>query len=146
MKIHFLILAFYAGVYTDTQSVGLTVIGNPKGPPAQLRVSELRSIFLGERQRWRNGNKILIALMRPHTEVGKNTCEKLYDMTGDELKKFWLAQVFQGKAEAPVFFNTIAELQAFVAENPGAIGIIDQSPPLPSTVVILVDGKKQLYP
>ena len=92
----------------------------------ELKLTELKSIFKGEKQRWRNGNKITIALMKTNTPAGAYTCKKIYDMSGDEVKKFWLALVFQGKADAPEFFNSVAELESFVADNPGAIGIIDQ--------------------
>ena len=52
--------------------------------------------------------------------------------------------MFQGKADAPVFFNTTGELEAFVAENPGAIGIVDQAASAASTQVVLIDGRKVL--
>jgi ABC-type phosphate transport system substrate-binding protein len=120
----------------------LTVISNQKGSPTGLKKTELRSIFMGEQQRWRNGHKIQIALMKTNTPAGKYVCDKIYDMTGDEVKKFWLALVFQGKAEAPLFFNSTGELQAYVADNPGAIGIIDQSQPATGVQVVLIDGKR----
>ena len=81
---------------------------------------------MGEQQRWRNGTKITIALMKTNTSAGKTTSKKIYGMSGDELNRFWLALVFQGKAAAPNFFNSAAELENFVAQNPGAIGILDQ--------------------
>ena len=133
-----------AGRVAMAQDVSLTVISNIKGAPAALKSSELRSILLGEQQRWRNGNKILIALMKTNTTVGKYTSEKVYDMSADELKKYWLALVFQGKADAPVFFNTTGELETFVAENPGAIGIVDETASAASTQVVLIDGRKAL--
>jgi ABC-type phosphate transport system substrate-binding protein len=131
-----------SGIVAHTQNLSLTVISNQKGAPTEMKQSELKSIFLGEKQRWRNGNKIVIALMKTNTAAGKYVCEKIYDMSGDELKKHWLALVFQGKAEAPAFFNTVSELQAFVSENPGAIGIIDQTPSASGTQVVLIDGRR----
>lgn len=144
MKFLLSILLILTGYFADAQNVSLTVISNPKGAPPELKFVELKSILMGERQRWRNGNKIVIALMKTNTAVGKYTGEKIYNMSPDELKKFWLALVFQGKADAPSFFNTIGELQAFVAENPGAIGIIDQPLPSYSTKVVMIDGKRGL--
>ena len=82
--------------------------------------------------------------MKTSTPAGMYTCRKIYDMSGDDLKKFWLALVFEGKAEAPAFFNTTSELENFVAENPGAIGIIDQPPASADTHIVLIDGKKTL--
>lgn len=144
MKYFFLLLLLVSGWVGKAQNAPLTVIGNPKGAPAALRFSELQSILKGERQRWRNGNKILIALMKTNTDVGRFTSAKIYNMSPDEVKKFWLALVFQGKADAPTFFNTVSELQAFVAENPGAIGIVDAPAPIANTQVVLIDGRRSL--
>ena len=130
------------GAIVRAQNGSLTVISNQKGSPSEMKRSELKSIFLGEKQRWRNGQKILIAMMKTNTETGKSTCDKIYDMSTDEVKKYWLALVFQGKAEAPAFFNSISELTAFVADNPGAIGIVDDQHTGTNTQVVLIDGKK----
>lgn len=97
---------------------------------------------MGEQQRWRSGTKITIALMKTNTPAGKNTSMMIYGMSGDELNKFWLALVFQGKAAAPIFFNSAAELENFVAQNPGAIGILDQVAANDEIKTILVEGKK----
>jgi hypothetical protein len=137
-----ILLLLNVAAHAQTQS--LTVISNPKGAPAQLKLSDLKSILKGEQQRWHNGNKISIALLKTSTPGGMYTCQKIYNMSSDELKKFWLALVFEGKADAPEFFSTTSEVQNFVAENPGAIGIIDQSPTSADTRIVLIDGKKTL--
>jgi hypothetical protein len=63
-------------------------------------------------------------------------------MSGDELNRFWLALVFQGKASAPNFFNSMSELESFVAQTPGAIGIVKKESSNESKL-IPVDGKKE---
>ena len=82
--------------------------------------------------------------MKTSTPAGAYTCQKIYNMSSDELKKFWLALVFEGKADAPVFFNTVSEVESFVAENPGAIGVIDQPIATNDLHIVLIDGKKIL--
>src|SRR5687768_11125049 len=119
-KIFLVVIFLFIVSIAKSQQGALTVIGNQQGVPAILKYSELRSILMAEKQRWRNGSKILIALMKTNTATGKITSEKIYDMSGDELNKFWLALVFQGKAPAPAFFSTATELENFVAQNPGA--------------------------
>lgn len=126
----------------SAQEVSLVAVANPSGAPAGMKFSELRSVLMGERQRWKNGNRILIALMKTNTPVGKATSAKIYDMTGDQLNKFWLAQVFQGKAQAPNFFNSVSELEAFVAQNPGAIGILDKPMADADIKPVIIDGQK----
>jgi len=97
---------------------------------------------MGEQQRWPGGTKITIALMKTNTAAGKNTSEMIYGMSSDELNKFWLALVFQGKAAVPNFFNSASELENFVAQNPGAIGILDQVAANDDIKTIQVEGKK----
>lgn len=138
-----IVICFWAG-HAGAQSNALTVISNPKGAPPELKLTELKAILMGERQRWRSGSKIQIGLMKTNTPVGKTISEKIYNMSPDDVRKYWLALVFQGKADAPVFFNTTSELQAFVADNPGAIGIVDQPLPGYNTTVVSIDGKRSL--
>ena len=125
-----------------SQNMQLAVISNQKGAPALLKFDELKSIFMGERQRWHNGTKVLIALMKPNTNIGRVISTKVYNMSSDEVNKFWLALVFQGKADSPVSFESADALENFVANNPGAIGIIQESAIPANAQLTLVDGKK----
>lgn len=126
----------------SAQETTLTVIGNAKGVPSSLKMTELKSVMKGEKQRWPDGTKIVIALMKTGTPIGQNSAKKLYKMTGDELNKFWLALVFQGKVTAPTFFTSVAELENFISQTPGAIGIISK-PSSAETKSVIVDGKKE---
>ena len=88
---------------TSADEPNIMVIANEKGAPTTLTMKELKSIFQGEKQRWNDGTKISIAFMKSSTPVGSATSNKVLKMSGDQLNKFWLALVFQGKAKAPFF-------------------------------------------
>lgn len=120
----------------------LGVIGNPKGVPSKLATAELKSVMKGEKQRWKDGTKIVIALMKTNTPLGQSSAKKIYNMSGDELNRFWLALVFQGKTSAPTFFSSVSDLEAFVAQTPGAIGIIKKEASNEAKL-IPIDGKKE---
>jgi len=139
-----MMLLFFALATTisnaNAQEASLVAIGNKAGTPAQMNLKELRSVLKGERQRWNNGTKVVIALMKTSTPAGTVTSKKIYNMSGDDLDKYWLSLVFQGKAKAPVFFNSASELQDFVAQTPGAIGVIEGTVSANANN-ILVDGK-----
>ena len=64
-------------------------------------------------------------------------------MTGNELNKYFLALVFQGKVKAPTFFNSAAELESYVADTPGAIGVIQNTSDDQNTI-IHVNGENQI--
>ncbi len=136
----FLFLFVVSAVFAQDSS--LTVISHQKGAPAQMKMSELVSIFMGEKERWSDGTKITIVLMKTTTPVGMETCKKVYARSGNSVLQYWNLQSFAGKAQLPTMFNSTAELEAFVAQNPGAIGIIDKASSNPETKTVLVNGKK----
>ena len=140
----FLLVVFIA-CFNSIESIAqdaLGVIGNAKGVPASLTFVELKNVMKGEKQRWKDGTKIVIALMKTNTPIGQTSAKKIYNMSGDELNRFWLALVFQGKTSAPTFFNSMSELEAFVAQTPGAIGIVKKENTNEGKL-IPVDGKKE---
>ena len=147
MIFNFTILIFFIGFLLPSsiyaQDTELTIIGNSKSVPSEMNMNQLKSILKGEKQRWSDGTKVVIALMKTNTNVGTNTCQKLYNMTGNELNKYFLALVFQGKVKAPTFFNSVNDLETYVAQTPGAIGVLDiANDKLLKTII--VDGKKRI--
>lgn len=147
MIFKFIFLIFFLGILLPSsvyaQDTELTIIGNSKSVPSEMNMKQLKSVLKGEKQRWSDGTKVVIALMKTNTDVGTNTCEKLYNMTGNELNKYFLALVFQGKVKAPTFFNSVDDLESYVAQTPGAIGVLDKAnDKLLKTII--VDGKISL--
>ena len=124
------------------QDQALVVIGNPKGVPPEMKLAQLKSTMKGEKLRWPDGSKVVIALLKTTTPIGQSTSKKIYNMSANELNKYWLALVFQGKADAPNFFNSEAELEEFVAQTTGAIGVVNQ--PATGNKTITIDGKRYL--
>jgi ABC-type phosphate transport system substrate-binding protein len=126
---------------TSFAQESLTIISNIKGAPADMKMSELKSIMRGEKQRWADGSKVNIFLMKTTTPVGQLTCQKVYNMSTDRVKRFWLELTFGGQAEAPTFCNTMEELESLVSQSPGAIGIIDKAKEVPETKITRIDSK-----
>lgn len=145
--IYIFILSLFIGLLLplsiNAQEEQLVIIGNAASVPSEIDMNQLKSVLKGEKLRWNDGSKVSIALMKTSTPIGTYTCNKLYNMTGNELNKYFLALVFQGKVKAPTFFNSANELEAFVAQTPGAIGVLQQVNDK-LLKIILVDGKKQI--
>lgn len=124
----------------DTEEPELVVIGNKEGTPNEISWEELVKIMKAQRPRWVNGTKVKIALMKPKTKIGSLTAKKIYGMSSQELSKYWVAVVFEGRASAPEFFSDENDLIKYVNKTEGAIGIISQIEP--SVKVILISGGK----
>jgi ABC-type phosphate transport system substrate-binding protein len=127
---------------TSAEEPNIMVIANEKGALTTLTMKELKSIFQGEKQRWPDGTKISIAFMKSTTPVGSATAKKVMNINGDQLNKLWLALVFQGKAKAPFFYGSASEVESYVSQNAGAIGVVEAGYQVKSAKVISIDGKK----
>jgi hypothetical protein len=129
-------------LYSTAQDSSLVAIGNQSGVPSDIKLSELKAVFHGEKQRWGDGTKVVIAMIKSTTPLGKIVSEKIYSKSGDEVRGFWAGISFAGKFDPPNVFNTEAELEIFVSQNPGAIAILNKSSTTPDVKTILVQGKK----
>ena len=142
-----LVLLASISLNSKSQETTLVAIGNQSGVPSTMKLAELKSVLMGEKQRWPNKTKVTVALMHTNTPVGKKTAEVVYNMSVPELRKFFALQSLQeGNAQAPQFFNTTSDLQNYVAQNPGAIGVIDQSLANNQIKTITINGKLQFNP
>ena len=128
-KVFFLqILIILVGIVSlpcFAQDVGLSVVANSSGVPDELTSEEMKKIFLGQKQSWANNKIIKVALLKPDTKIGSAVSDKLYGMTPNDLKKYWLAMAFQGRGKTPKFFDTTEELKNYINANSGSIGIIE---------------------
>ncbi|SKB67252.1 hypothetical protein [Maribacter arcticus] len=142
-----IVLMFLLGLLTPSlicaQDAQLIVVGNNVSVPSEMDFKQLKSVLRGEKMRWNDGKQVIIALMKSNTPVGKETCTRIYNMSPNELNKYFLALVFQGRIKAPTFFTSPSELNAFVAETPGAIGVVDSTHDL-TLKIITIDGETKL--
>jgi hypothetical protein len=134
------LLLLVAGLTTKAQDIPLTVIGNVTGVPAELKSTELISVLKGERQRWSNGTKVSIYLMKTTTPAGQSTCKKVYKMSGERVLRYWGLQTIAFK-DAPLFCSDVEELERYVSQNPGAIGVMDKASDHAGVKILLIDGK-----
>jgi len=140
LQVFLLSICFYLPAHS--QDISLSVITSGKSAPAEMKLAQLKSTMRGEKLRWPDGSKVIIALLKTTTPIGITTSKKVYNMSANELNKYWLALVFQGKADAPNFFNSESELEEFVSQTNGAIGVVNH--PSASNKIILIDGQRSL--
>ena len=128
-----------AGYSMPIPAQDLAVVANPVGAPDELNLQDLRSIFKAEKTWWQGNTKISIALLSTTSETAPIIAEKIFEMKLNDVKKYWMQIVFQGKANPPKYFSSSEELIEYVEETPGAIGILDATSVSDSARVIRVD-------
>ncbi len=62
-------------------------------------------------------------------------------MSPDEVNRYWVGLVFQGRGSAPRYFDDENALIEYLGKTPGAVGIVSAGAPVGATRKIPVDGK-----
>ena len=125
----------------STHGMDVAVVVHPDTPVSNVNLTEVRRIFLGDRQYW-NTNVPVVLLVRAPVARERNVVLKvIYQMSESQFKQYWIAKIFRAEtASAPklVYSNDMAN--ELVTAIPGAITFIDARAVRPGAKVIRVDG------
>lgn len=103
----------------------IVVIVNSSNPVDNVSMSELKKLFLSDRDRWDTGKSVapvmVVAGSAERTAFLKIVC----GMGDADFSKYFLQAAFTGKsATPPKEVTNAAALKSFVASSPGAIGFV----------------------
>ena len=91
-----------------------------------LKKTELKTIYTGNKLRWSNGNKIQV-VDQAETSVGKKFYDLILSKTLNQVRSQWTKLMLSGQASAPVQCPSDKAVKKVVASNPNAIGYISSS-------------------
>jgi ABC-type phosphate transport system substrate-binding protein len=120
----------------------IAVIVHPDVTVDDLSFADLRKIMLGDRQFWASGQKITLIVAEP-VDTGRSVLlERVYNMSEQQFRQFWIARVFRGEAtEGPKVVISSEGVMEMVSVLAGSIAFVDFDD-VPSGVKALkIDGK-----
>lgn len=119
----------------------LAVIVNKKTTVLALTSRDLRSILLGEKESWPNGQKVVAASLSAEGPETRLVLKQICGMSEGDFKRYFMQLTFQGKSiAAPRLMTSPAAVKALVSATPGALGIIRARDVDGSVNVIPLDG------
>ena len=125
-------------VAAATVPFDFVVVANGSGL-SEVTVPELRRIFRGEQSLWSTKQPVSVVLPSARAEFTDRFARQVLGMTRAGMQRYWLALVFQGRANPPVLQDSAADVLAYVQRTPGAIGLVPASTPgLQKALVIRV--------
>ncbi len=133
-----IIPCFSANVFAQGSPV-LSAVICPQNSTLDISKTELINIMLGEKQRWPDGTKVRLALLKPGSRGAEDISKAVVNMSDHEFSKYWLAMIFQGTANAPKYFESNKALINYVRSTIGAITICDEAIVVEERV-LLIDG------
>jgi ABC-type phosphate transport system substrate-binding protein len=120
----------------------VAVIVNQENRLSNVSVPELIRIFQLVQQRWPSGDKVHLIMQEEGTIEKRIVLDKIYRMSSDELKRFWLAKIYRGELTSfPETLGSNESLIRFVSRVRNAIGYIDARLVDDSVKVIRIEGK-----
>jgi ABC-type phosphate transport system substrate-binding protein len=122
--------------------VDVAVVVHPDTPISNLSLSDVRKVFLGDRQYWSTNIPVVLLIRAPVARERDVVLKIIYQMSESQFKQYWIAKIFRAEAAtAPkvVYSNDMAN--QLVTAIPGAIAFIDSKDVKPGSKVVRVDGR-----
>jgi ABC-type phosphate transport system substrate-binding protein len=126
----------------SSRDVDVAVVVHPDTPVTNLTLSEVRKVFLGERQYWSTNMPVVLLIRAPVARERNVVLKIIYQMSESQFKQYWIAKIFRAEvASAPkvVYSNDVAN--ELVTAIPGAIAFIDAREVRPGAKILRVDGR-----
>jgi ABC-type phosphate transport system substrate-binding protein len=112
----------------EAAAPGYKVVVASTNPVASIDRGDLAKIFLKSVTRWKDGREIVpvdqSGRSAVRTEFTRDVLEKVGMSRLSAVESYWQQQIYSGRGVPPPVKASDAEVLAFVAANPGAIGYV----------------------
>lgn len=119
------------------QSASYKVIVNRANPVSSLSREELSRLFLKKVTTWSDAKPVAVVEQKPTAQVREEFTKTVHGRQLGYITSYWQQMIFSGRATPPPEKSSDAEVSAFVAGNPSAIGYVEAGTPLPAGVKVL---------
>ncbi|MEX1182144.1 MAG: phosphate ABC transporter substrate-binding protein [Gemmatimonadota bacterium] len=121
----------------QAQQEAVAVIVHASNPTASLAPEEVSRMLLKREMRWSNGAVVAPVDLPGGSKVREAFTRQFHRRSTDAIHSYWQQQIFSGRETPPPERATEAEVIAFVAATPHAIGYVSASARLPAGVKVV---------
>ena len=120
----------------------VAIIANPNVPVDDLSLTQLRKIFLGERQFWNSNVRIVLLAPSAVAREREIVLRLIYQMTEAQYNQYWIAMVMRAEVtSAPKTVSSAEVANELIAATSGSIGFIPAGKIQSGVKVMRVNGK-----
>jgi ABC-type phosphate transport system substrate-binding protein len=112
---------------TNAAAADVVAVVSAKSSIRTLSQDQVADIFLGKTSRFPNGGQAVPIDQAEGTSLRDEFYAKLADKTAAQLKAYWSKIIFTGRGQPPLAVSNSVEMKKRLAQNPTAIGYIEQS-------------------
>ncbi len=118
---------------------GIVIIAH-KTVAASLKKKDIKKIFLGEKTRWDNNEKIEFVVLKDK-KTYKKFLKQYVGKTLSQYRNFWKIKVFSGMDRMPKSFKNESDVISYVSETEGSISFVTSKQAYESNVKIISVGQ-----
>jgi len=124
-----------------THGGDIAVVVNADTPVADLSLSEVRKVLLGERQYWNSKLPVVLLIRAPAARERDVVLRVIYQMSEAQFKQYWVAKIFRAEAATPprIVYSNDMQFELLTA-LPGSIAFVDSRNMRAGVKVLRVDG------
>lgn len=123
-------------------SVPVAIVVHPETDVDNLAFSELRRIFMGDRQFWNDNSRVTLLVRAPVAAERKLVLEKIYQMSEEEFRAYWIKKMFRAEVAAgPKLVYSSEMARELVTAIPGAIGFMPANAVGQGVKVVRINGR-----
>jgi ABC-type phosphate transport system substrate-binding protein len=124
-----------------THGSDIAVVVHPDTPIGELSLSEVRRVFLGDRQYWNSKLPVTLLIRAPVARERDVVLRIIYQMSEAQFKQYWVAKIFRAEVTSPPRIVYSNDMQYdLVTAIPGAIAFVDARNVRPGVKLVRVDG------
>jgi ABC-type phosphate transport system substrate-binding protein len=127
MNMRTLVLGSVLSLCAASANAELVVIVNANNPTASLTTEQVAALYLGNATTFPDGGGVTLADQSESATARNDFYQKATGRSAAQVKATWARITFTGKGTPPKELKSDADVRAFVASNPKAIGYIDSS-------------------
>lgn len=120
----------------------LAIVVRPDVPLDNLSFSEVRKLFLGDRQFWNSNLRVTLLIRAPVARERDAVLKTLYQMSEAQFRQYWISKVFRAEAASGPKIVYSQEMAAeLVSAIPGAVALVDSAQILKGLKVLKIDNR-----
>jgi hypothetical protein len=119
----------------------IAIVVGPDTPVDKLTLSEVRKLFLGDRQFWDTNHRVTLLIRAPVAHERDVVLKTIYQMNETQYRQYWISKVFRAETSTGpkiVFSNSMASELAL--SIPGSVAFVDAAQVPKGLRVIRIDG------
>ena len=125
----------------DVKGGDIAMVVRPEVPVDNLSLSDVRKLFMGDRQFWSPGMRVILLMRAPSSREREVILKTVYRMTEADFRRYWMEKVFRAEAQSePKTVYSAESAAELVGAIPGAVAFVDATRIPKGLKVLRIDG------